>query len=258
VTGLVELRSAGSANWRTVLEGAQVAEGDRVRTGADSAATLAFSGGSATELEADTEVAVAQLDLQPGGDARIILLQQTAGQTYSRVQPLPDPAARFEIDTPTAVAVVREAELALSVETDGTTRVLVVAGVVDVTAQETTVAVVAGQETAVQPQQPPRASRPIVATPAKKATAVPAGTPGPKETPEPPGKTIPAEPPGQNKTPEPPHKTKSAEPPSQNKTLEPPGQSKTREPSSKTKPVQPPGQSKTPRPLRHQGSHGKP
>ena len=265
VSGTVECRPAGSATWHLASAGEQVQTGERVRTGPLSAATLVFFDGSTTRLQAETEVAVVQASSRPGG-GRTIILRQTVGQTCSRVQRLPDPASRFEIETPTAVTSVRGTEFTVAVEAGGATHVAVAAGVVEVTAQGTTVAVQAGQETAVQPEHPPSSPIPrpqatptptptlaipatdtAPAAPAPTAAPMPTHTPPSRdqiETPPPPGQTKTPQPPGQTKTPQPPGRTKTPQPPGQTKTPQPPGHTKTPQPPGQNEPPQPPGQNK--------------
>lgn len=244
VSGVVEIQSAAADGWRSASAGESVEEGDRLRTRPLSGATLVFFDGSTTDLEGGTEVALMRMSALHDDGARVILLHQASGRTYSRVQPLPDPASRFEIETPTALAAVRGTEFALDVEADGTTRVVVVEGVVNVTAQETTVVVPGGQETAVQPEQPPDPVRPATSLPAPTPTAAPRLDKAPKA----PGRTKTPEPPGRTKTPEPPGRTKTRQPPGRTRTPEPPGRTKTRQPPGRTRTPQPPGRTRTPQP----------
>jgi hypothetical protein len=183
------------------------------------------------------------------GGVKEIVLQQTLGRTYNRVQPLADLDSRFEIETPTAVTAVYGTEFALIVEVDGTTRVAVLRGVVNVTARDTTVEVPAGKETAVRPEQPPALSYPARVLPTMAATDEPTRAPS-----SPPGLTR-AAPPGQSKTAKPPVKApkkpdddKKQQPPGKIKTPEPPGKTRTPEPPGKTKTPDPPGKPKKPQP----------
>ena len=269
VNGVVKVLPAGSSTWRPASAGERVEAGDRIRTGPSSATTLVFFDGSTTDLEAETEVAVIQMDSRRDDSGKVIVLHQRLGRTYSRVQRLPDLVSRFEIEAPTAAVAVRGTEFALTVEADGTTHVMVVEGVVNVTAQGITIAVLAGQETTVQPDQPPAPTHPVlVATPMSQPTPTsaptdplePTETPESARTPEPPGQTITPQPPGLTKTPEPPGQTKTPQPPGQDKTPkptetpeaaktpQPPGLTKTPQPPGLTKTPQPPGQDKTPKP----------
>jgi len=251
VVGTVEVMPAGSAAWRAASVGERVTEGDRLRTDALSAATLVFFDQSTTALGTDTELVVAQMRSQHGG--KIIVLYQALGQTYNQVQRLPDAASRFEIETPTAVAAVRGTEFALTVDSDGATRVMVVEGVVNVTAQGSTVTLRAGQEITIKPQ---RAPTPVPARPTLTATPTPRLTPTPPatETPEPTETLKPTETPRPTGAPEPivtpkpveaPEATEIPEP---DETPQPPGQTKTPQPPGQTKTPQPPGQTRVPEP----------
>lgn len=247
VTGLVEIMPAGSDTWRPASVGGLVREGDRVHTHPLSAATLVFFNKSTTDLAADTEIAVTQMSSQRGGDP-VVVLYQSLGQTYNQVQRLPDNASRFEIETPTAVVAVHGTEFVLTVEADGTTYVAVVEGVVNVTAQGTTVAVRAGQETTVQAKQSPTPTHSMPTatptprfTPTPQATETPAAveTPKPTETPASPEVPEPGETPESpsSNTPQPPEPTKTHQPPGLTKTPEPPGQ--TRQPPAPTQKPKP-------------------
>jgi hypothetical protein len=241
VRGLVEVRSADGDAWQTVSPGERVKAGSQLRTGPLADTTLTFFDGSTTVLEPETEIAIVQLDTRQDGGGKAIVLRQQVGQTYSHVQPLLDPDARFEIRTPTAVLAVRGTAFALDVETDGTTRVTVDEGVVDVTAEGSTVSVPAGQATEVKPQQPP--------APILSKTPVP---PGHTKTPQPPGLTRTSQPPGQTKTPQPPGLTKTPQPPGPTKTKEPeeiPEPTETSEPSETPEPtLKPPEPTQKPHP----------
>lgn len=156
--GVVEVLPAGGDAWQEASVGERLGAGDRLRTGSLSAARLAFFDGSTTTLEADTEIAI--LEMSSRQESMTIVLYQGSGRTYSRVQPLSGAGGRFEIETPAAAAAVREAEFAVVVEPDGGARVIVVEGIVEVTARQSVVAVGAGQEATVRPDQPPTLARP--------------------------------------------------------------------------------------------------
>jgi len=264
IRGTVQVSPAGSDAWASAAAGERIQAGDRIRTGPLSAATLVFFDGSATDLLAQAEVAIVQMSSSPGGGRTPgvlthIVLRQTLGQTYSRVQRVPDPASCFEIETPSAITAVRGTEFAVAVEASGATHVTVVAGQVEVTAQKTTVAVLAGQETIVRPQRPP-------SPPASTLRTTPASSPPPTATtiaPQPPAplptgtaeirnpqsaienpQSATPQPPGWTETPQPPGQTETSQPPGQSKTHQPPGQTRTPPGQLKT----PPGQARPPRP----------
>jgi hypothetical protein len=159
VSGIVELLPAGSHTWRPFAVGGQARTGDRVRTGPGSTAVLVFFDGSTTRLEAETDITLVQMSAQRDGGMREIVLQQWMGETGNIVQPASDQAARFDVETPAAIIAVRGTAFSVFVETDGSTDVTVSEGLVDVTAQGTTVRVSAGRGVTVVPEQPPSDTR---------------------------------------------------------------------------------------------------
>ena len=266
IRGTVQVSPAGSDAWASAAAGERIQTGDRIRTGPLSAATLVFFDGSATDLLAQTEVAIVQMSSSPGGGrtpgvltrmgvltptgvlTRMgvltrIVLRQTLGQTYSRVQRVPDPASCFEIETPSAITAVRGTEFAVAVEASGATHVTVVAGQVEVTAQKTTVAVLAGQETIVRPQRPPSPpASTLRTTPASSLPPTPTTIAPQPSAPLPAGTAETHHP--QSATPQPSGRTETPQPPGEVRTHQPPGQ--TRTPPGQAKP--PPGQAKPHKP----------
>jgi hypothetical protein len=178
VQGSVEIQGAGSDTWQPASADDQVEAGDQIRTGSLAGVTLVFFDGSTAVLEAETKIAIARMDANRDGSGKVILLRQDVGQSYSRVQPLTDSDSRFEIETPTAVMAVRGTEFALAVEPDGTTRVTVVEGIVDMTAEGVAISVAAGQMAEARPGIPPASALPVELT-----------SPGQTKTPQPPGQT---------------------------------------------------------------------
>ncbi|MFQ6015500.1 MAG: FG-GAP-like repeat-containing protein [Anaerolineae bacterium] len=138
-----------------------VSKGDRIRTGDEGEALLTFLEGTDTEIKPKTELTVKGLRIPPEGQPFTIVLFLWIGETWNRVIKLVDPASRHEIETPSAVVTVRDTEYGVGVDPKQVTRVQVVEGVVAVTAQQVTVEVKAGEETTVQPEQPPEPPRPI-------------------------------------------------------------------------------------------------
>jgi RNA polymerase sigma factor (sigma-70 family) len=196
VSGAVEVLPVGGEVWRLSSVGDRIETGDRIRTGRFSAATLAFFDGSTTDLGANTEATVAQMSSRRDGGGKVIALHQWMGRIYNRVNHLSDADSHFRVETPTAVTAVRGTEFAVAIESDGATSVVVIKGVVNVMARETTVVVLAGQETKVLPEQPPLAASPVrtVTSTPWPASPLPGPTletpyrtrtPGPTETPGP-------------------------------------------------------------------------
>jgi hypothetical protein len=248
VQGTVDILIADGSTWQPVEVDTQIEAGTRVRTGPDTTAQLAFFDGSTTDLASDTEVSIVQMSSLKKGQGKVIILQQRAGQTYHRVQPLLDADSRFEVETPSAVASVRGTEFVLDVEFDGATQVVVVEGLVNVEAQEVVIPVEAGHGTVARPQQPPEPARPVPILPAQVES--PAST----EVPEPTKAPVPAEiEPIATSELGKPKPTKEPEPIRESKPVESPRPTQEPRPTETPEPVEPtetPKPTETPEPVK--------
>jgi len=172
VSGVVKVLPFGSRVWQIASTGDRIDSGDRIRTQPSSAARLVFFDGSTTDLTADTEATVAQMHSRRDGSGKVIVLQQWLGLTQNHVNRLIDAASRFQVETRTAVLSVHGTAFTVHTAASGTTHVAVTEGIVNVTHEESTVALSASQELTVLPDQPHLASCPICAT-----TPIPYPTP---------------------------------------------------------------------------------
>ena len=100
------------------VDGQDVAVGDRVITGPDTNVVLTFFEGSTFTITPNTDIVVERL--QGDQSSRDFSLRLNAGTIWARVVSLVNPAARFEVRTPTAVAVVRGSQIGARVLPDGT------------------------------------------------------------------------------------------------------------------------------------------
>lgn len=174
VDGVVEVLSVGGEGWRPAAVGDEVGGGDRLRTSALSAATLIFFDGSVTELDAETDITLAEITARRRGGGTVVVIHQWIGQTHIQVHPLSDSASRFAVETLTAVMAVHGTEFFISVEGDGSTVIRVAEGLVDVVAEGFATQVAAGEELTVHPTEPRLC-----------VTAMPALTPEPALSPQP-------------------------------------------------------------------------
>jgi Leucine-rich repeat (LRR) protein len=153
--GNVDVVRGGTASWIEAQIGMSLEVGDRIKTGGDSSAEITFFDGSTTELQADTEIEIALLDISADAGPTTVTLEQTIGTTVSRVTKLLDPASRYEVETPTGVVAVRGTVVQVCVTEDGTTRAAVLEGEVWVTGEGAELQITEGQECIVRPDQPP-------------------------------------------------------------------------------------------------------
>jgi uncharacterized repeat protein (TIGR02543 family) len=161
--GSAEVQSPGSDSWQPATDGAVLEAGGRVKTGPDSSALLTFFEGSTIKLEPGADVQIQTIQTADGGGGEIVL-KQWIGRTWSRVVQRLDPGSHYEIQTPTAVAVVRGTLFETEVAVDGSTVVRTVEGLVSVISQETEVLLAPSQQSTVRAGIPPSLAQ-IIAAP---------------------------------------------------------------------------------------------
>ena len=153
INGGVSILASGSANWVPGSTGMTLAVGTRINTLPDSKAMITFYDGSTVELDQTTDLEIQNSESK--GQSRKIVLKQILGNSVNRVIELLDPGSRYEIQTPSAYALVRGT--LFSVEVDGLkdTIVKVIEKTVIVGAQGQTVSVPAGYQVTVLYGSPP-------------------------------------------------------------------------------------------------------
>jgi hypothetical protein len=160
IEGTVEIKKSSASDWVAAKVKNSLSEGDIVKSGANSKASITFFDGSVINLQSDTQIEIKQLtSSKPTG----IRLKQEIGDTLSKVEKLTDSASKYEIETPVAVAGVRGSQMRVKVAQDGTTEVQNVEGKISVTAQGVEVVIPVGNTSSVKPGQPPGA--PVPASP---------------------------------------------------------------------------------------------
>ena len=171
LTGQVQVKAKGAADWKEALNGQTLTTGDAVKTVDGSAALVTYFEGSTTSIEDDAEIVLQKAEKNPNGVTTEISTQIVAGKTWTKVSKLLDPASSFAMETQSAVAVVRGTEFAVQVKADGSTSVATADGEVAMAAPgqdlSTAVIVKPGFESSAAPGQPP--SAPIPAPPPKRA-----------------------------------------------------------------------------------------
>jgi len=153
--GNVFVMKAGTDDWIEAQVGMSLEPGDSVKTGDDSSAEITFFEGSTIELQAGTEIEIALLDISTDTGSTTITLEQTIGNTISRVTKLIDPASRYEVETPTGVVAVRGSAMQIYVTEDGTTWTTNLEGDIWAVAQSVELQVPQGQQCIIRPGQQP-------------------------------------------------------------------------------------------------------
>lgn len=92
---------------RTVISGAELTEGDRLRTSAASSATLSLEDGSRVTLPSNSDVRIMRLRRYLLGSALDFDFKVDRGSARSKVAPKRNPADSYRMRTPKAVSAVR-------------------------------------------------------------------------------------------------------------------------------------------------------
>jgi hypothetical protein len=159
--GTIEILQPDAASWEEGIDGITLTAGARLKTGTDASALLTFFDGSTLNMEPGTDVEI--LQMVPGGDKAVtIVLKQRVGRSWSHVVKMADAGGRYEIETPSAYAVVRGTQFLTQVDNSGETTIHTTEGLVSVIAEAEEVYVPAGQQTTVEPGTPPTA--PVIAS----------------------------------------------------------------------------------------------
>jgi hypothetical protein len=151
----VFVMKAGTDSWAEAEVGMSLGVGDSIKTDDDSSAEITFFDGSTIELQAGTEIEITSLDISTDTGSTTITLEQTIGNTISRVTKLLDPASRYEVETPTGVVAVRGSAMQVYVIEDGTTWAINLEGEIRASAQGVEVQIPEGRQCIVRPDQPP-------------------------------------------------------------------------------------------------------
>jgi hypothetical protein len=171
----IEGARAGSA-FAPALDGEVYATGDLVRANVDGRAVLTFFDGSSLSVDPGSQVKVVALN-RVSSDGIQVTIDQSLGRSWSSVQKLKTPDSRYEVRTPSTVAVVRGTGFLTFVQqltTGGTqTTYQVDEGTLQVTANAGgSVTVPAGsQVTIAEGAAAPASATPIAPTPRLEITA---------------------------------------------------------------------------------------
>jgi len=163
--GDVFIMKSGTDSWLEAQVGMSLESGDTIKAGDDSRAVITFFEGSTIELEAGAEISVTELSTALDTGSTTISLKQEIGKTISRVEKLADPASRYEIETPGAVAVARGTIMHVYVDLEGGTTLGCEAGNVTGTAGGVTLQISVGTQRYAGAGQPFGDAAPLGSSP---------------------------------------------------------------------------------------------
>ncbi len=155
------VKRAGTDTWIKALVEMTLQPGDTIKTGDYSGTEITFFEGSTVELEASTEITVAELGISAGGSTKV-RLTQLLGKTVTRVKKLTDPGSSFDIETPAAIAAVRGSTMTVTVAANGRTVVGNEHGDIRIIVAGTEYTISEGMQRTIAPGEPPSAEMPIV------------------------------------------------------------------------------------------------
>jgi hypothetical protein len=155
IRGDIQVQTKNSVTWEKATESMVLEPGSRVRTTADSLATINFAEGTTTKLEPGTDVIVNKLENNEANQLTGIMLKQQSGVTWNQVTRLEDNSYHFQIQTPSAEVKVRGTLFTTAVDKSGKTTVSTTQGLVNINAAGEEVDIPAGQQTTIERGQPP-------------------------------------------------------------------------------------------------------
>ncbi|OGO23548.1 MAG: hypothetical protein A2144_11150 [Chloroflexi bacterium RBG_16_50_9] len=144
LSGDVAIQTPNAGAMQRGDDGMTLSVGTRIKTEPGSHALITFFDGSTIKLQPGTEIEIQKLESN-SQETTTIVLKQWMGKTWSRVVKMADPGSRYEIETPSAYAIVRGTLFATEVDATGETTVATTEGLVSVIAQ--------GEEVYLPPDQ---------------------------------------------------------------------------------------------------------
>jgi len=112
--------------------GTLVRAGDRVRTGANAQAGLHWADGTRLEMGPETELVIQRCRVNKVRKHSATHFRLNLGEVWIRLRGALHPGSKFEVETPTIVAAVRGTIFGVKVFRDGTSRLEIYEGQVDI------------------------------------------------------------------------------------------------------------------------------
>ena len=118
VSGHAQIRSAGTGTLRRITSGQQIMAGDTVVTH-DGSVTVELADGSTIRINPGSSVVFNRLSRYGRSGMTDTRVRLERGGVSNRIRPMIEGGARFEIETPSAIAAVRGTAFALQADRDG-------------------------------------------------------------------------------------------------------------------------------------------
>jgi len=150
--GLVEIQA--EEGWQAVSKDVVLTEKSHVRTGSFSSATITFNDGSIAQIGPESEISIEKLAVDLGAGTREIELMQLSGESSHLVTSFDNALASYQVDTPSGQGRVTGTQFHVRVMSEQSAW-YVDEGTVEVSGQETSVQVNAGEMSSVMVDEVP-------------------------------------------------------------------------------------------------------
>ncbi len=115
-SGDVTVKKAGESLWLPAKLNMVLNQGDMIKTGGTSVATLNLGGAGNVEVKEKSEVSLAQLSQDAVTGDRKTLLDLAMGEVFIKAEKLRAKEEKFEVKTPTSIVGVRGTKFSVKVE----------------------------------------------------------------------------------------------------------------------------------------------
>ncbi len=156
IKGVASIKLAEAEEWKDLQLNDKITQGNWIRTSPQGTIEISFENHFSVLLRPNTTIEITSARKK----SAIYMLYKLfidIGKTISKIKKGTGKETRYEIKTPSAVAAARGTEFRAGVDTDVTTRLEVLAGIVDVEAARKKVEVAAGEGTLVKKDKKPEA-----------------------------------------------------------------------------------------------------
>lgn len=164
VSGEVRAQVKEGEEWKTLHINDRVKQGSSIRTSGESGVEIRFEDGDSFLMRSNTTLTI-RAAKKRGLLNFLQRLYLSAGRTITKVKEATGRKSRFEIHTPSAVAVARGTSFRVGVDEKETMRSEVLKGLVDVEAMEKRVGVQEGEGTLAKKNEPPAEPRKLLPPP---------------------------------------------------------------------------------------------
>jgi len=164
VSGEVRAQAKEGEEWKTLHINDRLKQGSSIRTGDESGVEISFEGGDSFLMRSNSTLTI-RAAKKRGVLNFLQRLFLSAGRTITKVKEATGRKSRFEIQTPSAVAVARGTSFRVGVDEKETMRSEVLKGFVDVEAMAKRVEVQEGEGTLAKKNEPPAEPRKLLPPP---------------------------------------------------------------------------------------------